>query len=72
MVDSGGDGPSAVVALGVSAPRAAMVAARQADDDCMDDPLGPVPAYSVVTHGDFERDATQSPTGAWSSAATRG
>src|SRR6478609_5665037 len=51
---------SAVVALGVSAPRAAMVAARQADDDCMDDPLGPVPAYSVVTHGDFDEMNTGS------------
>ena len=51
---------SAVVALGVSAPRAATVAARQADDDCMDNPLGPVPAYSVVTHGDFEESNTES------------
>ena len=51
---------SAVVALGVSAPRAATVAARQADDDCMDNPLGPVPAYSVVTHGDFEEMNTES------------
>src|SRR5690348_5342742 len=36
-----------------SSPRAATVT-RQADDDCMDDPLGPVPAYSAVTHGDFD------------------
>ena len=51
---------SAVVALGASAPRAATVAARQADDDCMDDPLGPVPAYSVVTRGDFEEMNSES------------
>ena len=26
----------------------------------MDNPLGPVPAYSVVTHGDFEESNTES------------
>ncbi|MDA0181218.1 choice-of-anchor A family protein [Solirubrobacter phytolaccae] len=43
-----------VVAFGMGAPRAAMVAAQQDDEDCMNAPLGPVPAYSVVTHGDWE------------------
>ena len=51
---------SCVVAVGVTAPRAATVAAKQADDDCMDNPLGPVPAYSVVTQGDFEEMNSES------------
>lgn len=43
-----------IVAFGTNAPRAELVAAQQTDEDCMDDPLGPVPGYSVVTHGDWE------------------
>jgi hypothetical protein len=49
----------AVVAFGIGAPRAAVVATQQADDDCMDSPLGPVPGYSAVTHGDFEETNTE-------------
>lgn len=50
-----------VVAFGWGAPRAATVAVRQPDDgECMGSPLGPVPAYSVVTHGDFEETNTES------------
>ena len=41
---------SALVAVGIDAPRAAVVA--QSKTDCMDDPLGPLPGYSVITHGD--------------------
>ncbi|MBE2316227.1 choice-of-anchor A family protein [Solirubrobacter sp. CPCC 204708] len=47
----------AVVA--VSAPRAATVGAVRQDDDCMERPLGPVPAYSVVTRGDFAESNTE-------------
>src|SRR6478735_3236113 len=49
-----------LAAVVASAPRAATSSlVRQADDDCMDDPLGPVPAYSAVTHGDFDQMNTE-------------
>lgn len=50
----------AVVAFATATPSAELVAAQQAaDDDCMDNPLGPLPGYSVITHGDFEETNTE-------------
>src|ERR1700712_3097774 len=47
----------AVVAFSLSAPRAVVA---QSDSDCMVDPLGPAPGYSVVTLGDFAQTNTES------------
>src|SRR3954447_335575 len=47
---------SAVVAFGLSGPRAVVA---QSGSDCMVDPLGPVPGYSVVTLGDFAETNTE-------------
>ncbi len=45
----------------MSAPRAATVTtASRPTTTAWTNPLGPVPAYSVVTHGDFEQTNTES------------
>ena len=47
--------PGAGARQGPQAPRAA-----QSDDDCMDNPLGPVPDYSIVVMGDLNLMNTDS------------
>lgn len=49
-----------IVAFGVSAQGATRVAAQQDDgEDCMENPLGPVPAYSIVVRGDLDETNTE-------------